>query len=1663
MNINELDQYRLSDAIRFHDRLNPRLWDEHEQLRPEVREKLLAIAANFQEFLGVEDLDLEDITISGSNAAYSYTPHSDIDLHLIVRMPEQCDDVYKELFNAKKYQYNDLHDIRIRGADVELYVQPSDEPAVSLGEYSILNDKWLQVPRRKRAHIDQSLVRHKYDDVLARVQAALADDDVDRVQSLVNKIKDMRRAGLAQHGEFGPENLVFKMLRTQGWIQRLYDRLAQAQDQALSLKEKKKEPVRYGFRTMEDDTGMAQGSSTGDAGAQSTWDGVSPDTQQFLNESPEQELLQKFIETTAQRLGIQRMPQIHLHQDSQWSEQNHSFGRYDPDTHELHVSLPNRHMLDVLRTTAHELAHCRQNEISGGLPADAGETGSDWENEAHAVAGIVMRDFADANPQWFEQGGLSEDTDDVNNMKWPGEPIPFPKGTVKVGVSDVYDWYKLGQQISDLDDADPRDFGQGAPQTVLSFGSEPLEHEYMKDLKRLGMPTTDIDEGLEQIPRITRQAIAAACVAAGVSGCATVGDSLNTTRDVARLAQQIQRTGRAGMQEELTQELKNYARARGGDATAQNQSILYRKEQELREGGWDNPITQNTKITPATVKAALPVMRRYVKDFNAWSTYPPTALGHPTGSSAYYQVDDADTEYGDIDLQIVVPELPETQGLTQASRQGFWNRLWARWIAEKRPAYVNSQSEPGHPILKIGAQDWVQVDLMPHTPPQATWGRYRVTPERGTKGLLNGNMFSVLGQLMNMSIQHGGVEYKERDGVKQPYTSTRKNYVLKSASNDIERFILDILRHEYQLITGQDPDQAQLDPLLVQNPGVDVANPNIQRLARGIQGLARSFEINNLYGQGDLQPYASAQDFLRTFLERYNAKSQEAISAAKFDKATTPDAQARAQRDKERIAQGTQRVNQMFDLRESSGYIPTEAEKKDPRFVMALTQDVQPGETGRQANKLGLKTDSQGRPALLRENQLLSEIRMSPSSLGKAAAATGARAGMEFEMCVPGVEIEDEDRPGEPDYSQDQRPDSIREIHDFFFDGDHNSRRQVDRVTDALRERYEEARDDAMREEFDDKAVDLILDALRANVDEDELIQKQLKLRFSDERAQEIMDIAAQGGELDPAYRDWQRARDEVEEELTLRAERSYRDEDEYWDEAWDQFHDGREQLGEDDWLGQEGFRTMQDVQNEYDQWLSWPYYSQPEGDSLEDVANSFGRVVPAGAVASSGYHDTPRGSRYVVEPDGSISADIGDGGVEFISPPMPIDDLMQDLDSVVEWAKRYDCYTNSSTGLHINVSVPGLNTSKLDYIKLALLLGDEYVLDTFGRLANTYTRSALEKIRNRVASLEPEQVQNYFDLMREGLAQEASRLVHGPRTNKYTSINVRQGWIEFRAPGGDWLKMDIDQIKNTLLRMVVALDAAVDPNKYRQEYLKKFSQLMTGDDKQVRYYDPRDPRNAKEPVVFVDRPAPGLRQAVGASNFDKSAIDIFVQWSTGNLPQTALKTFIRQHQLQRQNKKQKQPAMPPLAPAQTASNLATDPEINREIMPQEPLWYVLNPATGQSERVRAPDRVHALMRAILRNSGWHSAYALGDLDTNDFQVDLMPDLDAPSQPQQSPARPAGGEWTGRWLIRDANTGQVLHQAGGIGNVQADANRFAQRWLQQTGFDDPIEIVPEYR
>ena len=223
MNLKELDSFKLSDAVKFHKTLNPNLW-HHNRLRPEVKKQLKKIAQDFIEELGINGLDVVDLTVSGSNAAYSYTPHSDLDLHILVDMSQlPNDEVYRELFTAKKTIYNDTHNIKIHGVPVELYVQDVNEPVISLGEYSLLQDKWIKMPAKKRANFDQSATKHKYEKLLALIKHALKYKDINKLNNVIKKIRQYRQAGLDKGGEFSPENLAYKALRNQDYITKLYD------------------------------------------------------------------------------------------------------------------------------------------------------------------------------------------------------------------------------------------------------------------------------------------------------------------------------------------------------------------------------------------------------------------------------------------------------------------------------------------------------------------------------------------------------------------------------------------------------------------------------------------------------------------------------------------------------------------------------------------------------------------------------------------------------------------------------------------------------------------------------------------------------------------------------------------------------------------------------------------------------------------------------------------------------------------------------------------------------------------------------------------------------------------------------------------------------------------------------------------------------------------------------------------------------------------------------------------------------------------------------------------------------------------------------------------------------------------------------------------------
>ena len=234
MRLNEFESLDL--AINFHDELNPQLW-ENGRMRPEVRKALMRIANNFKEFLGSDMFDLLDITVSGSNAAYTYTPQSDIDLHLVVMIPDAHEAELKELFTAKKYQYNDQHNIKIRGYDVELYVQDAEDAHHSMGIYSILHNRWNSKPKKKRAQIDDIEVKEKYQCIKHRINRAIVSDNYDLVKAVWDAVKNLRKSGLERAGEFSPENLAFKILRADGTLDKLRRHMGDLQDKDLGLDE----------------------------------------------------------------------------------------------------------------------------------------------------------------------------------------------------------------------------------------------------------------------------------------------------------------------------------------------------------------------------------------------------------------------------------------------------------------------------------------------------------------------------------------------------------------------------------------------------------------------------------------------------------------------------------------------------------------------------------------------------------------------------------------------------------------------------------------------------------------------------------------------------------------------------------------------------------------------------------------------------------------------------------------------------------------------------------------------------------------------------------------------------------------------------------------------------------------------------------------------------------------------------------------------------------------------------------------------------------------------------------------------------------------------------------------------------------------------------------
>jgi len=555
-------------------------------------------------------------------------------------------------------------------------------------------------------------------------------------------------------------------------------------------------------------------------------------------------------------------------------------------------------------------------------------------------------------------------------------------------------------------------------------------------------------------------------------------------------------------------------------------------------------------------------------------------------------------------------------------------------------------------------------------------------------------------------------------------------------------------------------------------------------------------------------------------------------------------------------------------LQEASGYIPTQAQANDPRFKTALTKDVRPGEDQRNIKKLGLdlnqdlvrKTSPNRKnknsvhtlqnlglaESLALDYQIMKEadlfeVSMSPGALRDWANSDEAKditAGFEMELIFADTEggADDYDE-AEPDWDRDEghRGRSFDAVLDWFDDDEYGyaiSNYNPERTREQMDEDFFEKADEWVNSEFEEVAAEKVREIMDDDVWEptkedrydevaNELFEKSYEALDDEEEQEQVRDTA------------FDYYLNEVDEAVSEQYN------NEYWEQAMEDFRE--DSWGDYTWVqyyNDAGLETMSDIAERFD--ITWPFLTGGSGEgnrSWEEIEQSLVNEPLAdtdfSVTIGAGYHGTARRDNlFILEPDSSLEADESeDAGVEIVSPPMPLGLATTTLENMLIWAKdsSTDAYTNSSTGLHMGISIPG--TENVDYVKLVLFSGDKYILEKYGRLQNSYTPSAFDMLQRRGNSLSqnPELLKQSLDKMHDNLEAAAEEFIRGSTGNaKYTSMGIKSGYIEFRSPGGNYLDMDIPDVINTMLRFARAMKIASDPNAYRQEYQKKLYKIAT-------------------------------------------------------------------------------------------------------------------------------------------------------------------------------------------------------------------------------------------
>ena len=370
---------------------------------------------------------------------------------------------------------------------------------------------------------------------------------------------------------------------------------------------------------------------------------------------------------------------------------------------------------------------------------------------------------------------------------------------------------------------------------------------------------------------------------------------------------------------------------------------------------------------------------------------------------------------------------------------------------------------------------------------------------------------------------------------------------------------------------------------------------------------------------------------------------------------------------------------------------------------------------------------------------------------------------------------------------------------------------------------------------------EVIIDILREDGFEDDVIDKIVALGEEFNTRDVQRSLSARNERLDatedPAIKEmiqtYFTALYQVSKKLDERVEESIDSQDRNYDNAREQFEESAmddDYYSEGVWFRSSGNRYMSDMEREmgdYD--LYWPFRESSnkefDYDTATELAERMSDHLGMEVEANSSYHggERPEGT-WIIEPDSSVEPDDdGEMPAEIISPPMPLQQTLEMLEKFVDFTGNENAYSNDSTGFHVGMSLPHVG-GRVDYVKLALFLGDKYVLENFGRLGNTYCKSAFNHISSNAHKAE-----DVLKLLSHGLIELANRSIATKNRERTTSINMKGEYIEFRSAGGVDYINNLKALRETILRYAYAMTIAADPAAERKEYAKKLYKMLMG------------------------------------------------------------------------------------------------------------------------------------------------------------------------------------------------------------------------------------------